>query len=283
MRALLIATLAVATLAAAPARAQHDHGAAPATGSAHAQAQAWTDAPRLTAQGRDRAAILYRAEGLEAGALRVHPPRGEAWTVPLDGKARVTQGAAGNYHLVVARAVGALEERTAATARYFFEPGPDPRPFLEAPHRGLMLLPEQLPREHRHFTSGETWAFRLRHDGAPVAGQAVLLETVNGSRVRALTDADGIARVTFPSDFAPPAPPDEAAGGGHGGHGGARLPFVVSATVERDGRILTAAYNDVYEDDATVQASLPAGAAFLALGMLAATPLLRRRASGGAR
>ncbi|MBF0335271.1 MAG: hypothetical protein HQL40_16765, partial [Alphaproteobacteria bacterium] len=129
---------------------------------------------------------------------------------------------------------------------------------------GFEIVPHPLPREHAHFEAGRTWAFRLRLDGQPMAGLGVTLETANGSRVVAVSDAEGLARLTFPADFTPgPAP----------AHGRRNAAFVVSASVE--GHL--SAYNDSYVPSPMDNRSLPMGAAFLVAGMAAAVPFLRRK------
>ena len=149
-----------------------------------------------------------------------------------------------------------------------------------------MVLPRRLPREHSRYTAEETWPFVLTMDGNPIAGAVLTLETALGSRVHGETDADGVARLTFPNDFPPPETLAEEAAGGHRMYGGRdRAAFVVSASLgtEVGAFTRTAAYNDTYKADDALSKSLPMGAAFLVFGMLVATPLLRRPSTKGAK
>ena len=102
-------------------------------------------------------------------------------------------------------------------------------------------------------------------------GQALILETANGSRSRVVTDAAGIATVVFPRDFDPTRLADRA------GHERASAPFVLS-TEHRDGGIhYLTAFNQTYSPEPARSRSLAWGAGFGLLGMVLATPLLRRR------
>lgn len=234
--------------------------------AAPAAAQEWSAAPRLEPKGGGRASTTYVPRGIDATVpLTVLPPEGPARSLPPG--APVTYEGIGNYHLVTARAEADGVVRTAMTVRYFSEPGPAPADLLAAKRPGFEIVPHPLPREHANFEAGRNWAFRLRLDGEPVAGLGVTLETANGSRVAAVSDAEGIARLTFPADFAPGAAP---------AHGRRRAAFVVSARLDRH----LSAYNDSYVPSALDGRSLPMGAAFLVAGMAAALPLLRRK--GGA-
>jgi hypothetical protein len=138
----------------------------------------------------------------------------------------------------------------------------------------LEILPVDLPREHRHYRAGETWSFVLRRDGQPLADHPLLFESAQGSRTTLHSDARGRVALTFPDDF-----PELEAGDEHGGHrGGPRSAFVLSASWQyADGRELLTAFNYEYRPGAYAGKSLWLGGGFALLGMLAATPLLRRR------
>ncbi len=80
----------------------------------------------------------------------------------------------------------------------------------------------------------------------------------------------------FPRDFSP-----VAEGAGQEGHGPRRAKFVLATERlgEADGRRYLTAFNYSYSADPDRERSLAWGAAFGLLGMVAATPLLRRRAA----
>jgi hypothetical protein len=85
--------------------------------------------------------------------------------------------------------------------------------------------------------------------------------------------------VLFPRDFKP------AVGRQADGHGPRRAKFVLATEKLADGRRYLTAFNYAYGQDGDRNKSLGWGAAFGLVGMLAATPLLRRRnsASGDAK
>lgn len=286
-RILISLGLAVATGAAA----QHEHhAAAPAAAAPQAASpatRAWTQQPLLL-PGRivrgERASAVLRPQGLAAAQVTVYAPEGPAgrlradYPVGADG-ARIESATPkiGNYHWVVAREDSGAEVRVASTAWYFGNPGDSPKELLKLRKHELEIVPDPLPREHGSYRESEKWRFLVRFDGRPLPNQPVMLETVFGSRSTALTDAAGIATVLFPRDF---KPAEKQAGGGHEGHGPRRVPFVLSTVKESGGRRYLTAFNLTYGQDGDRNRSLGWGAAFGLAGMLAATPLLRRRNKG---
>jgi hypothetical protein len=207
---------------------------------------------------------VFAAEG-PADRLKVDYP------VETDG-AKIASAAPkiGNYHWVTAREENADEVRVASTAWYFSNPGDSPKALLKAPKHELEIVPDPLPREHGSYRESEKWRFLVRFKGQPLAEQQVQLETEFGSRSAFLTDAAGYATVLFPRDF-------RAQDGKAEGHGPRRAKFVLAAEKESDGRKYLTAFNYVYGQDADRDRSLGWGAAFGLAGMVAATPLLRRR------
>ncbi|MEZ5617556.1 MAG: hypothetical protein R3E40_04675 [Rhodocyclaceae bacterium] len=268
---------------------QHEHhGASPATslaapaGARPARSE-WTRQPLLLPGKNprgERATAQLRTQGIAAAALTVFAPEGpEArrradYPVGEDG-ARIApvDPKIGNYHWVIAREESADSIKVASTAWYFGNPGDSPKELLKLAKHELEIVPEPLPREHGRYRESEKWRFLVRLNGAPLAGQPLLLETEFGSRATFLTDAAGIATVLFPRDFRPAAQGE----GGQGGHGRRYAKFVLSTEKEADGRRYLTAFNLSYGEDADRNKSLGWGAAFGLIGMLAATPLLRRR------
>lgn len=276
------ATLALLTGAAI---AQHDHGAS-AAGAPRPAGREWTNQPLLLpamARGGDRAAALLKPRGLEVATVTVYAPAGpearlkvEYPVGPEGARIESASRQAGNYHWVVARqeiAGDVPEIRVASTAWYFSNPGQAPTELLKQSRHELEIVPEPLPREHGSYRESEKWRFQARWQGQPLAGQAMTLETEFGSRSTQTTDARGFATVVFPRDFKP------AREGEAGGHGPRRARFVLATEREAGGKRYVTAFNHSYGQDADRDRSLGWGAAFGLLGMVAAVPLLRRRAA----
>ncbi len=270
--------------------AQHEHHAAAPAESATPPAEtrrppvarAWTQQPLLL-PGRnprgERAQALLQPQGIAAETVTVFAAEGPAerrkveYPVSPEGvKIASATPKIGNYHWVVAREESPEAVKVASTAWYFGNPGDSPKELLKAQKHELEIVPAPLPREHGRYRESEKWRFLVRFHGQPLAGQAVKLETEFGSRSSFVTDAAGFATVLFPRDFAPAK--EE---GGHAGHGRRYGKFVLSAEKEADGRRYLTAFNLNYGEDGDRNRSLGWGAAFGLIGMLAATPLLRRR------
>jgi hypothetical protein len=276
---LLSAALCVVPIA----QAQHEHPAPPGNPAATARPAAtrnWTRQPLLLPARRtrgERASAVLRPQGIATSSVTVFAAEGPAdrlkvdYPVETDG-AKIASAAPkiGNYHWVTAREENADEVRVASTAWYFSNPGDSPKALLKAPKHELEIVPDPLPREHGSYRESEKWRFLVRFKGQPLAEQQVQLETEFGSRSAFLTDAAGYATVLFPRDF-------RAQDGKAEGHGPRRAKFVLAAEKESDGRKYLTAFNYVYGQDADRDRSLGWGAAFGLAGMVAATPLLRRR------
>lgn len=271
MRHVLMIAVALVSLSAV---AQHHPGGARAGDTA----TDWTRAPLLLAAGRGRTDAPVRLKGLSADRVTVFAPGGPAQSrvrqMPVEaGIARITPAAPmmGNYHWVQAREVTDTMVHVASTVAYFANPGDAPTALLRESHSELEIVPTPLPREHARYRESERWPFLVRWQGQPLAGQALILETANGSRSRVVTDDAGIATVVFPRDFDPAALADRA------GHDRATAAFVLS-TEHRDGGIhYLTAFNQTYSPEPARSRSLAWGAGFGLLGMALATPLLRRR------
>lgn len=273
--------LPLALLGATAALAQHEHGAA-AKAARPATAQSWTSQPLLL-PGRnprgERAGALLMPRNIAAPSVTVFAPAGPVERLkveyPVDEQGvRIASATPriGNYHWVVAREESAEAVKVASAAWYFGNPGDSPKELLKQPKHELEIVPAPLPREHARYKESEKWRFLVRFDGQPLPNQAVLLETEFGSRTTFFTDAVGVATVLFPRDFKPEDKKAE-----QGGHGPRRAAFVLSTTKEAGGRRYLTAFNHSYAPDADRNRSLVWGAAFGLVGMLAATPLLRRR------
>lgn len=268
--------LLLAGLLAGPVAAQHDHGGTP---PAAATARAWTRMPLLLPVGGrgERAAAQVKAVGIAAEALTVHAPGGlpadRRRDYPLTAEGAKIASAApnvGNYHWLVAREAGPEGIKVASSAWFFANPGPSPRALLDEPKHELEIVPDPLPREHGSYRESEKWRFLVRLHGQPLAKQPLTLETEFGTRTTFFTDQSGVATVLFPRDFRP-APADRA------GHGRANAKFVLSTETDYGEQHFLTAFNLTYGPDPERGHSLAWGAAFCLAGMVAATPLLRRR------
>jgi hypothetical protein len=279
-----LAFLLLAVLLVGPAAAQHDHAhhaAAAAPTAPRPAAREWTRQPVLAAamsRGGDRNAASLRPQNIEATELVVFaadgPDERRRVAYPVaDGGAKIESATPkiGNYHWVVARQENDAEVRVASTVWYFSNPGPAPTDLLKLAKHELEIVPLVLPREHNSYREAEQWRFQVRWNGAPLADQALTLETEFGSRSRYVTDAGGVATVLFPRDFQP------AKEGAEGGHGPRRAKFVLAAEREAEGRRYLTAFNYSYSPDPARERSLGWGAAFGLIGMVVALPLLRRR------
>lgn len=294
MKTLLLMLSLSASGWAAPALAQHDHGATAATEAPRMPApdarangrpggREWTRQPLLLGRPErgDRSAALLTQRNLAAPQVTVYASEGPAERLktdyPANAEATKIQAVApkiGNYHWVVAREENADTVRTASTAWYFGNPGDSPKDMLQEPKHELEIVPAPLPREHRSYREAEKWRFLVRLDGKPLPGQAVSLETELGSRSSAVTDASGHAVIVFPRDFKPAPKVDEESNDPRN-----RARFVLATEKEAGGKRYLTAFNYTYSQDPDRNRSLAWGTAFGLLGMAAATPLLRRRQS----
>lgn len=278
--------VAAAWLLTTAAFAHHGHHDMPAAPPAAVQQLAstprWTQQPLLLpgsmARG-ERAKALLQPVGLVVSTVTVFAPEGPVERLRVDYPVGA-EGAwieavtpkIGNYHWVIAREEHPDLVRVASTAWYFGNPGASPKALLEKAKHELEIIPAPLPREHSSYRESEKWRFLVRFKGQPLAHHPLTLETEFGSRATFYTDASGFATVLFPRDFRPAAKLSEAA---H--HRPRRAQFVLFTEKSSEGRRYLTAFNHTYQQDTDRDKSLGWGAAFGLLGMLAATPLLRRR------
>lgn len=281
MKAYLIPLGLLLSTSVAAQHEQHNAPAAsPSSESRRSTVREWTLQPLLLplpARRGGRGKAILRPVGIEAERLIVFSPAGSdgdrASMVPLgdDGANVAANPKSGNYHWVVARSENEDGVRIASTAWYLSNPGPAPTAMLLDYKHELEILPQPMPREHGSYRESEKWRFLVRFETFPLPNHPLELETNSGSRVRFTTDADGFATVLFPRDQKPAVE-------GHGDHGGGAVgQFVLSTRLDSHGRQFETAFNGTYRPDPDRSRSLGWGAAFGLIGMLAATPLLRRR------
>lgn len=267
----VVAGFGGAALAAVPG---HQHG------DAHGS---WTAQPLLEkARGFNRSMTLLRPVGLHVDGATVLPSV-ETDAAPVVSQVPLREGklavrslspGQGGYYRIAAMEQADETARIASTIVYFSNPGPAPRAMLAQSAMPLEIVPATLPREHRHYRAGETWSFELRGNGRPLADHPVLFETEQGTRGSLFSDGQGRVQVTFPDDF-----PEVVEAGDHAGHHrGAGSAFVLSAVWRSpEGVELLTAFNQDYQPAAYAGKSPWLGGGFALLGMLAATPLLRKR------
>ncbi|MCL2525319.1 MAG: DUF4198 domain-containing protein [Betaproteobacteria bacterium] len=235
---------------------------------------AWTTQPLLLLErGEDRASASLRLRGPTALLVTVFGPAGgERLFELIDDRAQieVADAGIGNYHWLQVREEKPQHVGVAATVWYSSLAGPSPRRLLETRHSELEIVPAPLPREHANYRESEKWQFVVRYEGQPLAEQRLLLETEHGSRGTFVTDAQGVATVLFPRDFAGKP--------GRSGHGARpKAGFVLRTEHVDAGRHFVTTFNATYGEDVDRGSSLGWGAAFGVFGMLSALPLLRQR------
>jgi hypothetical protein len=278
-------------LAAAPVLAQHDHSQhspdAPAVEAPQRPAaRELTRLPLLVpvmSRGGERGTAALRPVGIEAGEVTVYSPGGPeerrrvAYPSGPDGaKIESATPKIGNYHWVTARQESETEVRVASSAWYFSNPGPAPTELLTQPKHELEIVPQPLPREHSSYREAEEWRFQVRWNGQPASEQKVTLETEFGSRSNYIADANGTVVVLFPRDFRERKAKRD---GDEHMMGPQRATFVLGTERDESGKHYVTAFNFTYSPDPERTRSLGWGAAFGVIGMVAALPLLRRRAS----
>lgn len=261
-----------------------------AVGHEHAhQAQAWTSYPVIEEQRgdeRNRSGAQFKLVNLAAERVSVYPPTGKAgfpdglaskprtaWSAPVvDGKFAVSAQGMGNYYWIAVRNETPEQVTSAATVKYFANPGAAPTQMLGLAKSELEIVPQPLPREHWQYRENERWHFLVRYQRRPFPGAKVHLETAAGSRADVVADASGLVQVTFPADL---PKRDNGHAGGHGMAPGGKF---VLAVMHRDGsRRYLSTLNYTYSRDAMAGRSVWAGSAFMLLGGILAAPLLRRR------
>ena len=143
--------------------------------------------------------------GAQSAAATMWKPTLENVPVEVGPEGRVDAPHTGlnNYHLLVAEQVteGVQETALRYLPRNGKPTGHSPAELLAAEKAALEIVPRPLPREHRHYKTGETYRFRVRFQGVPVADAQVDLTTSHSSRLSGWTDHSGYVRFELPMDF----------------------------------------------------------------------------------
>lgn len=108
-----------------------------------------------------------------------------------------------NYHAVVAeKTSGDLKQ---AVIRYQYQRGKpsghSTTELMAANKTAFEIVPHPVPREHRHYQSGEKWSFLLRFQGKPVPDVPVSLKTEYGNVASGSSDEYGRVVLRIPDDF----------------------------------------------------------------------------------
>jgi hypothetical protein len=298
MRIIAITLGAVLSTASGLAAAGRPSAPAAAVQHSHATAdlgETWTSYPLIvpgppsrapegaSTAGRprmDRLTAGLTVRNLDTGSVEAIAPLPDAVPTSFsvnDGRAWIAPVApdAGNYYWVRARQLNGDRLTVASTVWYFSNPGPSPKRLLLREKSELEIIPQPLPREHSSYRESDVRRFLVRFEGQPLSGAKVALETEHGSKASYASDARGFVTVTFPHDF--PARAGEHGADGH--MGPPRAKFVLAAEHDTADRRYLTAFNYVYSPHPDTGKNYWAGIGFGVLGMLLATPLLRRRGS----
>ena len=272
----LTALLICVSSCSAFAHSEHGGHSEPVTAKAAAPASpSWTSHALLRANMSRGASpgLKLEAAGSSFDQVQLQTPEvpqavvlqggPSAWTV-----SKPQMGTGGHLWFVASKEEG---NQVLRATTYFFFPAKHqvPTEMLRAPRGGLEIVPMRL-QEHGGTREGSRWRFLLRHENQALANHSLQMETEGGTRQTVTSDANGIAEVTFPRDFLP-----ERLTSKEGMN--ARQDFVLSVRHEAGGKQYLTTYNHSYNPERMRERSLPIGVGVLALGMVLATPLLRRK------
>ncbi|MEO5362114.1 MAG: hypothetical protein H7838_00605 [Magnetococcus sp. DMHC-8] len=252
-------------------------------------AQAWTELPLLLHGGGDRTRALFKTQQMGTPSVEIfspffapHPaPAAGHWQLEADPATGITvipRPQQGGYHWLQARQEQQNQVTVASTVHYFSDPAPAPRTMLQYAKTELEIIPMPLPREFARYRAGERWPFLLRFHNQPLAHAPLHFHTEQGDPTLLVSDAHGMVHLRLPDSLpAPsPGPADQAAKPGHARHGPPVARFALVADHLADGKLYRTTFSQGYAPDPYTGKSLATGAGFALLGMLCATPLLRR-------
>ena len=262
----------------------HDHAAMHGMPGMAAKPLAWTSYPMLktrsSGESREQMVITAVPQNIVASGIDAwsNNLRDENTHRQLDmgmGGAKLDKPASGGFHWLSAREE--LDGKVLVASSVFSFAGngaQDPTAMFMQQKHELEIIPQPYPREHSRYRAEEDWRFLVRFNGNPLPGQKVVLETQNGTKSEALTDAQGVVTVHLPDDFKPEQQQEEA---GERRRGMAGADFVLATGHDEGGKSYLTAFNSSYGRNAFDKRSLTLGLGFALLGMLGATPLLRKR------
>ncbi|MBF0185817.1 MAG: hypothetical protein HQM06_15720 [Magnetococcales bacterium] len=253
-------------------------------------ASSWNELPLLFGQGGNRQQITLQTRQLDVERVEIFSPLYGVDQNPTAGHWQVNptvpsgitvqpKAKQGGFHWIQARQERGSSVIVASTVHYFSEPAPSPRTMLQQPKAELEIIPMPLPREFARYRAGEEWSFLLRFRQQPLTNAIVHFHSEQEIQKRLSSDGNGMVRIRFPEKFSLPeshngAPSAKPTSGRHD-----RLPlirFALLAEHVADGREYQTTFSQSYAPDPYFDKSLASGAGFALLGMLCATPLLRR-------
>lgn len=274
----LIALALIGLLFGPGAAAQHGaHGESPAGRPAAGRPMntAWTNQPLLRVAGRpgERGTMPFAVSGFEPDRLEVFGPLAPNRARSLEresGRWMLAPDEGGGFHWIEGVQQQAERIVRATTLWSFPGKGASPANLLQRAGNGLEIRPLRVP-ERGGYRESSSWDFRLLFDGRPLAGHELVLLTENGSRQTFKSDADGLVQITFPRDFKPESIDPEQ------GAARTRKAYLLQANWQQGAVLHESSFSYFYTPDPMRERSLGWGVGFMALGMIFAVPLLRRR------
>jgi len=262
MRRLTIPWLALSLMAATAA-----HGAA-------AQGARPEGKPAQSQHGNHRGPRQLMLENADGALITLWKPDLTTQRLELSHGA-VTLAGTGmdNYHAVIAEQDWGDSKEAVIRYEYLFgRPSQhSPSELAGAVKTDLEIVPAPIPREHFRYFSGERWGFQVRLFGKPAANLPLTLETANGTRLEAVTDADGYARFMLPDDF-----PDVVTGE----RDRRSAEFAVSGGTTNGGKSYQTRLTATYHLSPSHWQSSPLGWAVVGIGFVAGGLLGRQKGRG---
>lgn len=122
---------------------------------------------------------------------------------PMHGGVTIPKTGMDNYHALIAEKDWGDSKETVIRYEYMFgRPSKhSPSELAGAVKTELEIVPAPIPREHFRYHSDQRWGFQVRLHGKPLPDLPLSLETEHGTRLEAVTDAEGYAAFRLPDDF----------------------------------------------------------------------------------
>jgi hypothetical protein len=249
------------------------------------QLSSWSEYPILMPMGRGRGSKTVSLKNSKADTVTVFsaystkkgasPPY---WKSPKTAKGfEITpKNSIGGYHWVMARHESDKLVEVATSIVYFSMPAPPPTEMLNRVKNRLEIIPQPMPREHSHYRAGESWPFLIRFHGKPLAEQNVYLISEQGESLTFTSNARGIAEITFPKEFKTAKKPQMEGKKMRHGRNRPKANFVLNTSYIAGGKQYQTTFNNDYRPGPFFNKSLITGFGFMFLGVILATPLLRK-------
>ncbi|MBF0446293.1 MAG: hypothetical protein HQL68_11965 [Magnetococcales bacterium] len=273
---LLLAVFCLATPANA---AVHKHG------ENNSQLGSWSKYPMLMPVGGGRGNKTVSLINSQADTVTVFsavstkkeasPPYWNS-TKTAKGFVITPKNSIGGYHWVMARHESAELVEVATSIVYFSMPAPPPTEMLNRVKNRLEIIPQPMPREHAHYRAGESWPFLIRFHGKPLAAQTVNFISEQGESLSFTSNTNGIAEITFPKEFKTQTEAKVEGKKMRHGHTRPKANFILTTTYLVDGKRYQTTFNNDYRPGPFFNKSLATGFGFMFLGVILATPLLRK-------